>query len=95
MIRHQLGQAEIQNLRMAPLGDENVCRLDVPMNNTFGVSGIQRVCDLNSPFQQVHRLQRFSTNPIPKGVAFQQLHHDERATVVLTNIVNRADAGVI
>jgi hypothetical protein len=48
-----LSQAEVEDLGVvgAPaccLGDENVARLDVAVNNTCGVGRIQRIGDLDS-----------------------------------------------
>ena len=43
----QLGQAKIQNLGVATLGDEYICRFDIAMNDAFGVRGIQSVGEFN------------------------------------------------
>jgi hypothetical protein len=34
-------------------------------------------------------------DPLPQGLPFQQLHDQERLTLVLTDIVNCADVGMI
>ena len=34
-------------------------------------------------------------NSLPQCLAFQALHHQERPTIVLANVVNRADVGMI
>jgi len=39
-LRSQLRQTKIENLRVASLGDEDIRRLDVAVNNAFRVSGI-------------------------------------------------------
>ena len=33
---------------MTALGDEQVCRFDIAMDDTFGVGCVERVCDLDS-----------------------------------------------
>src|SRR5262249_319660 len=43
-----LRQPEIENLGMTPLGNEDVRWLDVPMNNTLCVRGVQSVRNLDS-----------------------------------------------
>ena len=45
--KRNLRQSEIKNLGMATLGDEDVCRLDVAVDNTFSVSGVERVGDID------------------------------------------------
>ena len=35
------------------------------------------------------------SDPLPQGLPFQQLHGNERLTLVLTNVVNCADIGMI
>ena len=44
----ELRQAKIQNLGMAALGDENISWLDVAVNDTFRVRGVQCVGDLDA-----------------------------------------------
>jgi hypothetical protein len=48
----QLRQAEIENLGLAARRDKNIRRLDVPMNDAFGVGRIQPVGNLNPELEQ-------------------------------------------
>ena len=54
----QLGQTEVQNLGLATLGEENVRRFDVPMDDAFGVSGIRAVGDLDGQVQHIVGLEQ-------------------------------------
>src|SRR5208337_1590649 len=54
-----LRQTKIENFRLAAARDENIRRLDIAMDNTVGVRGIQRVGNLHRELQhlvQPHRL---------------------------------------
>ncbi len=42
------GQAEIQYLGVSALGDENVGRFNIAMDDAFGVSSVERVRQLDS-----------------------------------------------
>ena len=93
--RH-FGQAEVENLAVAALGHENIGRLDVAMNDALGVRRIQRIGDLDG--------DGTAAVPISSGLpamrcfqrrAFQKLHGDEGVAVVLADVVNRADVGMI
>ena len=46
-----LGEAKVENFRLAALGDENVGGLDVAMDDAFGVCGVERVGDLDADFE--------------------------------------------
>ncbi len=65
------------------------------MNNPFGVGGIERVGDFNCDIQQPLQLQRPSLNHIPQGLALQIFHHQENPPLVLADLVNCADVGMI
>ena len=47
----QLCQTEIQNLRLATRGDEDIRRLDVAMDDSFGVGRVRAVSNLNGQGQ--------------------------------------------
>ena len=66
------------------------------MNDAGGVRGIQCVGDLDP-----ERQEQLEIDPRPPGDALLQrgalqiLHHDERAAVLLADVVNGADVGMI
>ena len=80
---------------MASLGDENICRFDVAVNDALCVSGIQSVRNLNRQAEQNIRLQRFSADTMLQRRAVQKLHGDECLAIVLINLMNRADVRMI
>ena len=45
--RRNLRQSKVQNLGVSALGDEDVRRLDVAMNDAFGVRRVQRIGNLD------------------------------------------------
>ena len=53
-----LRQSEIQNLCVSALGDEDVSRLDVAVDDALGVGGIERVGDLDGEREDQIRVQR-------------------------------------
>src|ERR1039458_1780753 len=80
---------------MSALGDENVCWLDVPMNNTSSVSGVERVGDLDSQRQQGVNFQRTSRDAVLQCQSIQKLHNDEGFAVLVVNFVDGADVRMI
>ena len=81
---------------MAARGDENIRGLDVAVNDARAVRGIQRVGDFDAEREQ--RLQLQAAMPgeslLQRG-AFQILHRDEGAAVLLADVMNGADVGMI
>ena len=55
----EFGQAEIQDLGVAALGDENVRGLDIAVHDVLRVGGIERIRDLDG--------QRTAVSPVPSG----------------------------
>ena len=90
-----LRQAEIQNLRMSALGDEDIRRLDVAVDDPRRVSCVKRVCDLNSQSQQLIGRKRPAIDPLAKRLPLEILHGDERSPFMLPNFIYCADARMI
>ena len=90
-----LGQAEIENLRMSALSDEDVRRLDVAMDYAGGVSRIQCVGDFDSKREQSLSFHRTARNAVLQRHPVQKLHGDERLIVMSADFVNRADVGMV
>ena len=81
---------------MAALGDKNVGRLDVTVNDSFGVRGVQSVRNLNSPFE--HIFQSATASPAMRCFqrrALHEFHGDERSAVLLADLVDGADIGMV
>ena len=91
----KFGQPEIQNLKRAAFRDKNICRLDVAMNDSFFVRGIERVGQLNPDFNRAPHRNTALTEQLIEALPFQQLHRDECFRFVLFDRVNGADAGMI
>jgi len=65
------------------------------MENAACVSRIQRVCDLGGKTQEQAYVERACGQHLRQRLAFEQLHDDERATLMLVHFVDGADARVI
>ncbi len=65
------------------------------MDDPLGVGGIQRVGDLDRQVQDLRRLHRLSADAVLECLALQQLHGDEGLPLVLVDVVDRADVGVV
>ena len=89
------GESEVQNFCATALGDENVGGLDVPMNDSFTVCGVERVRNPNRQTHQDIRLDRVSRDAVLKRRAFQKFHGDKRFAVLIVNFVNRTDVRMI
>jgi len=96
----QLRQPKVQNLGFAPMGDEDICRFDVAMDDPFLVRRLQPVRDLNGKFEQLRRWQGLAVvgagpDIIPKCLPLQKLHHNEGLPVMLSEFVDGANVGMI
>ena len=91
-----LGQAEIEDLRLPAIRDEDVRRLDVAMNDPGGMSGVQRIGQLRGQFQGFVAIEAPTRRkPCFECLSLHQFHHDEGLTFVLADFVNRTDVGMI
>ena len=93
--RLQFGQAEVENLPMTRICDENICGLDVSMNNSLAVSRVERVSNLDSQVEHLFQRNGLACDAVFQGLAFQKLHGDEGRAVLLVNLVDGANVGMI
>ena len=93
--RTDLGQSEVQNLRVAASGDEQIRRLDIAVDDPGGMRRFERVGDLDRQWQQLIEIERAPGDAMLQRHALEKLHHEERATVLFADIVDGADVGVI
>jgi hypothetical protein len=88
----RLGEAEVEDLR-AMSGQEDVCRLEIAVNDASSVRGVQRVCEGDPHLDQVGQRQCASGQALLQGLALEQLHCDTRR--IGPDIVDGADVGMV
>src|SRR6185436_11115721 len=91
----RLGEAEVENLGLLAIGDEDVRRLDVAVQDAARVRGVERVGNLHGEPQQQADGERPAVDLARQRAAFEQLHRDEGAPVVLVYLVDGADVRVV
>ena len=90
-----LGQAEVEQLRLTPLGHEDVGRLDVAVHDPARMRRLEGVGDLGPQLEQRLERQRPRRQPFAQRFPFEQLHRDEGPPLVLVDVEDRADVGVL
>jgi hypothetical protein len=80
---------------VAAVSDEYVRGLDVAVNDSVRVSGIQTLCNLDSQVQDLVRAKRFAEDALPQRLALQILHGNEVLPLKLVDVVDRAYIGMI
>jgi hypothetical protein len=97
--RHNISRASVCRLVKEARNDSGlqvpIGRLDVAMNDPLAVGGIESVSGLNCQPQQYVRLQRLSGDAVFESCAAQKLHGYKSLPVLITDVVNRADVGMI
>ena len=91
----QLRQPEIQQLALPAPRHKNIRRLDVAMNNAPAVRRIEGIGDLNADPEQGLLIHRPSANAVFQRLTIEKLHRNERMAVMLIDLVNGADVGMV
>src|ERR1700751_2518102 len=65
------------------------------MNDTFGVGGIKGVGDLDGEREDQVRVHRTIPDAVLQRHAIEEFHHDERLTVLLTDVVDSTDIRMV
>ena len=91
-----LGEPEIQNLRLSAIRDEDVRWLDIPMDDSRRMSGIQGIGQLRAQFQDFVAFEApLTRQSCLECLSPEQFHHDEGLALVIAHFVNRTDVGMI
>src|SRR5208337_5014829 len=90
-----LRQAEVENLGVSALGYENIGGLDVAMDDARVMGSVQRLGDVNGQRQQRFRFQRTAADVMLQRHSIEKFHGNERSTVLLVNVVDGADVGMV
>ena len=93
--RPALGEAEIEDLHVVARPDEDVLGFDIAVDDACRVRGVQRGGDLGAEVEGGVQAQRTGGEPIFQRRALEILHDDERPLVLLADVVDRADVGVV
>ena len=80
---------------MAAVGDEDVGRLDVAVDDPLGVGGFERVGEFRAEFKNSIGREWPPAIKLMKRRALQPFHRHKMAAGVLSDIVNRADVRMI
>ena len=90
-----LRQSKVQNLGVTTLCDEDVRRLDVAVDDAFGMRGIEGIGNLDGERENQFRFQRTPSDAMLQRHAVEILHDDEVLTFALVNLEDHADVGVV
>ena len=93
--RIELGQSEVEDLDASVFRDPDVFRLEIAVDDSGIVSGGQSSGQLHAVVQHLAQPHRAFTKAIAQGLALQQLGDDVGRAVVLADVENRNDVGMV
>jgi hypothetical protein len=91
----ELGDAEVEQLRLTSLRDEHVRGLDIAMNDALAVRGIEGVRELAAGIQDLFERKRAVLNAPAQRLALEELHRDEVPAFVDADVIDRADVRMV
>jgi hypothetical protein len=93
--RTDFGQTKVQNLCVASIGDEQVRRLNVPVDDAFRVRRVESIHNFDGDVEHLLQLHWSPTDGVLEGLALQILHRDEGFSILLPDVVDGADVGMV
>ena len=93
--RDELGQAEVEDLHEAVLGDHHVFRLQIAMDDSLLVRGGEAVGDLRGDVQDAAVRRRPAAQQRPQVRSLDMLHDDVRRAAVGADFMDGDDVGMI
>jgi hypothetical protein len=65
------------------------------MDDPSGVGSVEGFCNLNSEFKDLLKRKRLTVDVLAEGFAVDKFHGDERPIILLSYVVDGADAGMV
>ena len=93
--RNKFSETKVKDLGVAAAGHEDIGGFDVAMDNALGVGSVERIRDFDGELQQKVGLERLAGDAVLQGEAVQVFHDDEGLAVLLVDLVDGADVGMI
>ncbi len=88
-------EAEIENFGVAAARDEKIRGLDIAVDNSLRMRGVERVGDFDGNFEEAIELHRLAGDYVLQRGAIEKFHGDEGFAVFFADVVDGADARVI
>lgn len=93
--RRRAGRAELQQLDVTVVGDEDVGRLEIRVNDAAPVRGDERIGELDAEVDDaIGRQRSFRRDGLVERAPVEQFDDEVGASVLLARIVDRADVRV-
>ena len=80
---------------MSALGYENICGLDVTMNDAGTMSRIEGIGDVDTQREQGLQIERATADAMLEGHTVQEFHGNECLAILFPDVVNGADIGMV
>jgi hypothetical protein len=80
---------------VAALGNKDVRRLDVAVDDAFRVRGVERIRNLNRQPKQNVGLDGPAGNAMLQRQPVEKLHHKKGMAILLPDLMNGADIGMV
>jgi len=88
-------QSKIENFRVPAFGNEEICRLDVAVNDALRMGSIQRIGDLYADVEKLLRLKRPAAQSVFESGPLKKFHGDEATPLAIPDFVDGADIGMV
>src|SRR5262249_32030034 len=88
-------QPKVQHLPLPSLRYEDIGWLDVSMDDSSRMGRIERIGNLDAPIQDLLGIQWLAGDPMLERLPFEELHDDEGLPLVLPDVMNGADIGMV
>jgi hypothetical protein len=94
-VKVTLARPKSRILAWPRLVTKNIGGLDVAVNDVFGVCSVERVGDFDGESEEVFDVHGVAVDAVLERLAIEKFHGDESVALLLTDIVNRADVGMV